>query len=69
MNARKYPLTLSRVLEAVERRAHSLDNPGFCLACGADAEGVEPDAEGYPCEECGEPRVIGAEELLLRVHP
>ena len=38
---------------------------GFCTACGAEADGVEPDARGYECESCGERRVFGAEELLF----
>jgi predicted RNA-binding Zn-ribbon protein involved in translation (DUF1610 family) len=60
-------IALERVLVAVERHQTTLDNPGFCLACGAEAEGVEPDAIGYECESCGEEEVIGAEELLLRL--
>lgn len=43
----------------------TLDNPGFCIACGEDADGCEPDARGYECESCGRPKVYGAEELLL----
>ena len=38
---------------------------GFCVACGADAEGVEPDARKYECEVCGERKVYGAEELAI----
>ena len=38
---------------------------GFCLACGQEAQGVEPDARRYHCESCGEPKVYGAEELLI----
>ena len=38
---------------------------GLCLSCGAGRSHCEPDARGYPCEECGEPKVYGAEELLL----
>lgn len=38
---------------------------GFCLACGSEAEGVEPDARGYECEGCGEAKVYGLEELML----
>ena len=56
---------LERVVEAVGREMSSLDNPGFCIACGEDAEGVEPDAREYECESCGEHQVYGAQELLL----
>lgn len=38
---------------------------GFCIKCGAEHGGIEPDARQYPCEECGERRVYGAEEILL----
>ena len=60
-------VTLDRVAEAVGRAQTSLDNPGFCIRCGAEAETVEPDACHYECEACGEPGVFGAEELLLRL--
>lgn len=60
-------VTDTRIIEAATRRNHSLDNPGFCLACGADAEGVEPDARHYECESCGEKAVFGAEELLMEI--
>ena len=60
-------VTVDRVVEAVESSNASLDNPGFCIVCGADAEGVEPDARKYECEACGEPGVYGAEELLMQL--
>ena len=60
-------VTVDRVVEAVERSSASLENPGLCIACGADAEGVEPDAREYQCEACGEPGVYGAEELLMHL--
>jgi hypothetical protein len=41
------------------------DNAGFCLACGEDAYGVEPDAGKYTCESCGAPKVYGLEQLLM----
>ena len=56
-------VTLEQVLEAVEAD----DNLGFCLACGAEAYGVEPDAQRYTCDACGAPKVYGAEELLIRM--
>ena len=58
-------ITAARVAEALERSHRSLDNPGFCTACGAEAEACEPDAEGYECECCGLPAVTGAEALYL----
>jgi hypothetical protein len=62
-------ITDERILGAVEQRMSSLDDPGFCLECGQDAYGCEPDARGYPCECCGTKAVYGAEELLLRIAP
>jgi hypothetical protein len=60
-------ITLARVSEAVHRHNVALDNPGFCIQCGAEAEGVEPDAREYECESCGEPGVYGAEELFIEL--
>ena len=57
----KWKVTLDQILAAVEAD----DNLGFCLACGAEAYCVEPDARRYTCESCGKPHVYGAEELLL----
>lgn len=61
-------LTLDVLQEAATRRLTSLDNPGFCTACGHEHEGIEPDAEGYECEACGEEAVCGAEELLMQAY-
>lgn len=41
------------------------DNGGACIECGAEAEGVEPDARQYQCATCRQLAVYGAEELLL----
>jgi len=60
-------LTDGAIMEACERRRDSLDDPGFCLMCGAEASGVEPDARRYECEACGEKQVYGSEELLVCV--
>lgn len=60
-------ITEKRVVAAVERGMTTLDNPGFCVACGEDADGCEPDAERYECEACGKRAVYGAEQLLLCV--
>lgn len=58
-------LTGDRILQAATDSMSGLSNHGFCIACGEDADGVEPDARNYTCECCGEPAVFGAEELLL----
>jgi len=55
--------SIDEILEAVEAD----DNLGFCIACGEEAYGVEPDARGYECSSCGEHKVYGAEELLVMV--
>lgn len=55
------PLQLDTVLDAAQRD----DGSGFCLACGEEASGVEPDARDYLCEVCGATRVCGAEEILV----
>lgn len=57
--------TQDQVIDAVRRSHGSTDNPGFCLACGEEQEGCEPDARGYTCESCDEPAVYGAEEVLM----
>ena len=56
-------ITIDRIMEAVE----SGEDMGFCLACGDEAYGVEPDARKYECESCGASKVYGAEELLMMV--
>lgn len=53
--------SLSWLMGQVESDANS----GFCLACGDDADGVEPDARKYQCHACGAHKVYGAEELIL----
>ena len=49
------------IISAVERD----ENAGFCLACGDECEGVEPDARKYQCDACGAHKVYGAEELMI----
>ncbi len=58
-------VTLELVMAAVERQMFGTDNPGFCVGCGEEADGCEPDARRRVCECCGERKVYGAEELLM----
>ena len=62
-------LTDEVIAGAVERRMTSLDDPGFCLICGLEHGGCEPDARNYKCESCGAEQVFGADELLLVIWP
>jgi hypothetical protein len=41
------------------------DQQGFCIACGYQQDGCEPDARRYKCEDCERPYVYGAAELTL----
>ena len=54
-------ITVDRIMAACEEDDHL----GFCIACGEEAYGVEPDARRYVCESCDAKAVYGAEELLL----
>ena len=60
-------ITDAIVEDACRRRLCSLDNPGFCLACGVEADSCEPDAQNYECENCGEAEVFGCDELLMEI--
>lgn len=53
-------------LSEIEYASLAEDYGGFCIACGEEAYGVEPDARKYQCESCGVRAVYGAEELLIR---
>ncbi len=44
-----------------------MDCQGICCKCGDTQSGVEPDAEGYTCESCGEPAVVGFEDALMQL--
>lgn len=58
-------ITETKLHDAVRREMFGTDNPGFCIACGHEQEGCEPDARHYECEVCGEFQVYGAAELML----
>lgn len=58
--------TEDQMVEMIDRRGCSLDNPGWCIRCGEEQDGCEPDARGYTCDSCGERSVYAPEELLLR---
>lgn len=63
-----HSLTEQVIEDAVKRRMTTLDNPGFCIECGLENEGCEPDARDYECEGCGENAVFGADEIWWTVY-
>lgn len=54
-------ISQARIVRAIE----SGESAGFCKACGARTDGVEPDARNYRCDSCGQMEVYGAEEMLI----
>jgi hypothetical protein len=38
---------------------------GFCLSCGTEHDGIEPDARRYHCDACDNDSVYGAEEIVI----
>jgi hypothetical protein len=51
--------------EEMQQIMFGMDSPGWCLTCGEEVDGVEPDARKYLCECCGERKVYGMEQLLI----
>jgi hypothetical protein len=60
-------ITSERVMSAVRESMFDLANPGFCINCGADADGCEPDMRRGKCDSCNTYKVYGAEELLIYI--
>jgi hypothetical protein len=56
-------ITMSKVLDAIQ----SGDDIGFCIECGEQHYGCEPDAQEYECEACMLTAVYGAEQLLFMI--
>lgn len=54
-----------RLLEAAQEQMFGTENSGFCIECGEERDGCEPDARNYPCDACGGNSVYGASELII----
>lgn len=54
-------ITLEKVMNLVEEGEYI----GLCINCGEERAQCEPDARNYHCDNCGEDKVFGAEELLI----
>jgi len=54
------------VMTEADYHSHTNNCDGFCLHCHEQITGeVEPDAEKYECEACGENQVYGMMSLLF----
>lgn len=53
------------LMAAVQESMFGMGSAGFCMRCGQEQSGCEPDAREYECESCGENAVYGAQEILL----
>ena len=58
-------ITQDRIADIIDRAETTLESPGLCVACGADAENVEPDATKTICNCCGRPAVYGVELIVV----
>jgi hypothetical protein len=67
MNAIQYKTKTGTVQYKPEVSSEELHDGtmGFCLACGTEVYGIEPDARRDTCESCDAPKVYGLEELAL----
>lgn len=39
---------------------------GWCVSCGSELDGLEPDAHDVECDVCGARTGYGAQELLIQ---
>lgn len=51
--------------DLIQQAIQGVDYIGYCLACGAEHDGIVPDGREYQCEACDEFQVYGAEEILM----
>jgi membrane protease subunit (stomatin/prohibitin family) len=60
-------IDLDEFMAAAEDSMFGMGNAGFCTECGMEADGVEPDAERYACDNCGKHAVYGVGTLAMYV--
>ena len=61
----KYTIPVMSADEMQEVMFGLIGGRGWCLTCGEEVDGVEPDARKYLCECCDKRTVYGIEELLM----
>lgn len=58
-------INLDRLLEAATDENEEF---GFCILCGTQVAGIEPDIRHSPCPDCGEHTVYGVDELIFMAY-
>ena len=53
--------------EAMSLDYDEFDKTGICYSCGETRDGVEPDASGYKCYECGKEEVSGIMNAVMDI--
>jgi len=56
---------MDQLIDTVKDCTFGMANTGICVECGNAQDGCEPDAREYVCDDCGEPKVYGAEEIFM----
>jgi Zn finger protein HypA/HybF involved in hydrogenase expression len=64
-SGKKYTIPVMSADEMHDVMFGSIGGRGWCLTCGEEVDGVEPDARRYLCEACDNKTVYGYEELLI----
>lgn len=55
----------SITFEVIERAISDDNNLGYCVVCGHEHDGLEPDARNVECQNCSVLQVYGAAEILI----
>jgi len=58
-------MNIDELLDMAMEACEANDYIGYCIKCGAEHYGIEPDARKYKCEECGKNTVYGAQEIII----
>lgn len=58
---------MKKELSCGQFKSHRDDMDGFCTNCNQVTTfgGIEPDAEQYECEECGEFSLYGMDYIIM----
>lgn len=61
-------INIERLAALATQNFISCTNYGVCIACGEEANGVEPDSRDSLCDHCHTRNVWGVDEIILNFH-